>query len=172
MTTQSENTTEKKERDEFGNFKQSITGFVLDVTPEISADVKSVLVEVIKNHTDRAFVYHPDVDEVPLQKGPVVSTLLSFGNPGYDLGSSVRHSVLTIEQEDVDEKTLFVITNKATEKDEYGCMKALGANRDRVDVVFLCIGEAYDKFNLKKARKNKTTVKGLLKSIINKGRNG
>jgi hypothetical protein len=169
--TQSENIIEKKEkeRDEYGNFKQLIVGFVLDVSSIIVPQVKESVLEVIRKHTDRAFVYHPDITEVPLHKGAVVSTLLNFENPGYELGTSVKHSVLTLGLEDGenDVKTLFVITDRANSNDEYRCLRAVAANRNiGVKIVFLCLDSSYSDFNIKEAKKIKSSMKNLTNNMI------
>jgi len=134
-------------RDEFGNFKEGIIAFVVDVEREYITDVQDAVRKIIKEYADKAYVYAPGLDEVPLNKGMVIGAFLNRPDEVYNLGKAVQHTIAVVNKESNEDKKLFVITSRANKSSVYACFKAVSSDKDKeIDIYFVCLGDVFDRF--------------------------
>jgi len=151
--------------DEFGNYKESVIGFVLDVTLNHMAEGQKAVTHVIQNHSELAYVYVQDQYEVPPRKGMAIGHLLNQNmDDVFNLGVAVKQSLTAINKEDTENKKLFVITNRyKKDRDQYKCMKSICSDKDgEVDIYFFCL----DGVQVELENIQKVEVKNLLKDMV------
>jgi hypothetical protein len=138
--------------EDFEKYTPILVGFIFDFShlmPKHDINlIKKSLIYALERCTepeDKAYLFYPENERVPVDRGVTISEIVTHNRQDFDLGLALKQTlyVLGCEIDDY-RKYIFTFTDSYDKKLDYDCQKIFGLNkRENFDCsfVFCIVGE-------------------------------